>query len=177
MVPDQVSMGAGGARKIYFCPDNCEPSGLCALEIQKFRDKFCGGSFHLAKSTLTIRWHVPQEISDSVLISLSIFLLYCSSISQIYTFASLVSDDDGLPLFSSSSTLVCPSLNWNLIQMCISRYHAGITPEVRPWIYLWGLHLGWLKIARLLQVLALWEITLPWGRGRYHMQRQVTLSF
>ena len=36
MVPDQVSMGAGGVYRLYFLPNNCEPWGSCAPEIQKF---------------------------------------------------------------------------------------------------------------------------------------------
>ena len=38
MVPDQVSMGAGGVQKLDFRPDNCKPSGPCALERYRGAD-------------------------------------------------------------------------------------------------------------------------------------------
>ena len=78
--------------------------------------------------------------AQTLLISLSVFLLSWSSIFQICAFVSLVSDDDGV-LLISSATLICPSLNclchsktfpqlWASFSNTCYRFQSLFYPEV-----------------------------------------------
>ena len=97
---------------------------FCSM-FRSFGINFAAPLF-IARTSVTTRWHVPKESPDSALNSWSVFLLSRLSISYICSFASLVSDDKGLSLLSSSSTPVCPWTVYTIWKLSLYSKHKGM---------------------------------------------------